>query len=178
MFAHDGGQYAEKNELKPHLNKYWCIPPEQDAGFVAAMEDVLSIYSRDFKQDEVLVCLDETSKQLVSETRKSIPMKSGSVEKHDAEYKRNGTANIFMVNAPLHGERYVRVTEARKAIDYAEILRELSDEIYPDKNKIILVQDNLNTHETSSLYKRFEPAQARRLAERFEFIILRDTAAG
>jgi hypothetical protein len=133
------------------------------------MEDVLSVYSRDFKQDEVLVCLDETSKQLVSETREGIPMKNGSVEKHDAEYKRNGTANIFMVNAPLEGERYVSVTEARKAIDYAEILRKLSDEIYPNKKKIILVQDNLNTHETASLYKRFSASEARRLAERFEF---------
>lgn len=133
------------------------------------MEDVLSVYSRDFKQHEVLVCLDETSKQLTNEVRESIPMKSGKVKKVDSEYKRNGTSSLFMLSAPLEGKRHVRVTGKRTRKEYAEILKELSDEIYSDKKKIILVQDNLNTHSAASLYARYNPEEARRLAERFEF---------
>lgn len=133
------------------------------------MEDVLSVYSRDFADDEVLVCLDEISKQLVSETRESLPMKCGKVKKVDAEYRRNGTTSLFMLSVPLEGKRHVRVTGRRTRKEYAEVLRELSDEIYPEKEKIILVQDNLNTHNAASLYATFEPAEARRLTERFEF---------
>ena len=133
------------------------------------MEDVLSLYARDFKGSEVLVCLDETSKQLTNEVREGIPMKLGKVKKVDSEYKRNGTTSLFMMVAPLEGTRQVRVTGRRTRKEYAEILRELSDDIYPHKDKIILVQDNLNTHEAASLYATFEPMEARRLIERFEF---------
>lgn len=133
------------------------------------MEDVLSVYSRSFADSEVLVCLDETSKQLVSETRENLPAKCGSVKKVDAEYRRNGTTSIFMLTAPLEGKRYVKVTGKRTRKEYAEVLRELSDEIFPERKKIIVVQDNLNTHSAASLYATFKPAEARRLAERFEF---------
>ena len=133
------------------------------------MEDVLSLYTRDFSSSEVLVCLDETSKQMVGEIYESLPSRPGDIKKVDHEYKRNGTTSIFMLSAPLEGKRYVRVTGQRTRKEYSEVLRELSDEIYPDRDKIILVQDNLNTHEPSSLYSRFEPGEAKRLADRFEF---------
>jgi hypothetical protein len=133
------------------------------------MEAVLDLYCRDFLDSEVFVCLDETSKQLISSVREDIKMKPGSVKKQDAEYKRNGTANIFMLNVPLECERHAFVTDCRKAKDYAEILRKLSDEIYPHKEKIVLLQDNLNTHKPASLYKLFPAAEARRLTQRFEW---------
>ncbi len=133
------------------------------------MESVLDLYCREFRPSEVLVCLDEASRQLLSEVREGIAGKPGTVKKQDSEYKRHGTANIFMVNAPLECERHVFVTAHRKAKDYAEILRKLSDEIYPHKEKIILLQDNLNTHKPASLYACFPAAEARRLAQRFEW---------
>ena len=133
------------------------------------MESVLDLYCRDFAQDEVFVCLDETSKQLISAVREGIKAKPGAVKKLDSEYKRNGTANIFMLNAPLECERHLFVTGHRKAKDYAEILRKLSDEIYPHKRKIILLQDNLNIHKPASLYELFPAVEARRLALRFEW---------
>ena len=114
------------------------------------------------------MCLDEASKQLISETRLAIPCKPGSVRKVDAEYRRNGTASVFMVNAPLEGKRHVRVRKQRKREDFAEVIRELCDEIYPQAEKIILVVDNLNTHNAASLYQAFNPEQAKRLADKLE----------
>lgn len=151
------------------MSKYWCIPPKQNAEFVATMEAVLDLYCRDFSPNEAFVCLDEASRQLISPVREDIEGKPGAVRKLDSEYQRNGTANIFMVNAPLECERHVFVTDCRKAKDYAEILRKLSDEIYPHKEKIVLLQDNLNTHRPSSLYELFPAAEARRLVRRFEW---------
>ena len=133
------------------------------------MEDVLEVYSRPHDPARPLVCFDETSKQLVEETRTPKPMQPGQPARHDYEYKRNGTRNIFMMFAPLEGWRHVEVTERRTAIDYAKILRDLSDIHFPKAEKIILVQDNLNTHSPASLYEAFEPAEARRLVERFEW---------
>ena len=133
------------------------------------MEDVLDVYTRPHNPAQPLVCLDETSKQLIEETRTPVPMQPGQPARHDYEYKRNGTANMFMVFAPLEGWRHVEVTERRTAVDYAKILRDLSDKHFPNAEKIILVQDNLNTHAPSSLYEAFEPAEARRLIERFEW---------
>jgi hypothetical protein len=145
------------------------IPPKGNAGFVAAMEDVLDVYTRPHDPTRPLVCLDETSKQLTSETRTPEPMRPGQPARHDYEYKRNGTAALFMLFAPLEGWRHVEVTERRTAIDYAKILRDLSDIHFPHAEKIVLVQDNLNTHAPSSLYEAFEPAEARRIIERFEW---------
>jgi DDE superfamily endonuclease len=161
-------QHAKKNELKPHLKDYWVIPPEQDAEFVCAMEDVLDVYQRDYDPQRPVVCLDETSKQLVKETRQPVPAAPGRPERIDYEYERNGTANLFMVTEPLVGQRYVTVTERRTAVDFAEVIRDLVDRRYPDAEKIVLVMDNLNTHKPASLYEAFEPAEARRLAERLE----------
>jgi len=145
------------------------IPPKSNAAFVAAMEDVLDVYTRQHDPARPLVCLDETSKQLVAETRHPEPMRPGQPARHDHEYKRNGTASLFMLFAPLEGWRHVEVTERRTAIDYAKILRDLSDIHFPEADKIVLVQDNLNTHTPASLYEAFEPAEARRIAERFEW---------
>ena len=133
------------------------------------MEDVLEVYKRPHDPSRPLVCLDETSKQLVAETRQPLPMRQGLPARHDYEYKRNGTANIFMLFAPLEGWRHVEVTARRTAIDYANILRDLSDIHFPKATRIVLVQDNLNTHTPASLYEAFAPPEARRIIERFEW---------
>ena len=145
------------------------IPPKANAAFVAAMEDVLEVYTRPHDPARPLVCLDETSKQLVAETRTPIPMQPGQPARYDYEYERNGTASLFMLFAPLEGWRHVKVTERRTAVDYAQVLKELSDVLLPKAEKILLVQDNLNTHTPASLYEAFPPEEARRLAERFEW---------
>jgi DDE superfamily endonuclease len=133
------------------------------------MEDVLSVYTRPHDPDRPLVCLDETTKQLTKETRTPVPMKKGQPARVDYEYERNGTANMFMMFAPLEGWRHVKVTERRTAIDYAHALKDLSDVHFPDAKTIVLVQDNLNTHTPASLYEAFPAPEARRLVERFEW---------
>jgi AhpD family alkylhydroperoxidase len=115
------------------------------------------------------VCLDETSKQLLADTRSSIPMKPGQPERRDYEYERNGTANLFMMFAPLEGFRHVEITDRRTAIDYAHALEDLSDRHFPNAKRIVLVKDNLSTHKPASLYEAFPPDKARRLVERFEW---------
>lgn len=132
------------------------------------MEDVLDVYHRPYDSLRPQICLDEASKQLISETRLAIPCKRGSVRKVDAEYRRNGTASVFMMTVPLEGKRHVRVREHRKREDFAEVVRELCDELYPDAEKIVLVMDNLNTHNIASLYEAFKPCEARRLAKKLE----------
>jgi len=133
------------------------------------MEDILEVYQRPYDPHRPLVCLDETSKQLVAETRVPIAAKPGQPGRHDYEYRRNGTANLFMMFAPLEGWRHVKVTDRHTAVDYAQVLKELSDTHFPGSAKIVLVQDNLNTHKPASLYEAFPPAEARRLVERFEW---------
>jgi len=132
------------------------------------MEDVLEVYHRPYDERRPLVTLDEASKQLVGEAVEPIPAAPGRPERFDYEYVRNGTANLFMVSEPLLGWRAVQVTERRTARDYAEVLRWLAEDVHPDAEAIVLVQDNLNTHTLASLYEAFPPEQARRLAERFE----------
>jgi hypothetical protein len=133
------------------------------------MEDVLDVYQRPHDPERPMVCLDETSKQLIAETRVPIAAKPGRAARYDYEYQRNGTANLFMMFAPLEGWRHVKVTDRHTALDYAQVLKELSDTHFPNASKIVLVQDNLNTHKPASLYEAFPPAQARRLVERFEW---------
>jgi hypothetical protein len=133
------------------------------------MEDVLEVYHRPHDPDRPVVCVDETSKQLIAETRVPIPAKPGQPKRYDYEYERNGTANLFMMFAPLEGWRHVKVTDRHTAIDYAQVLKELSDTHYPGASKIVLVQDNLNTHKPASLYEAFPAKEARRLVERFEW---------
>jgi hypothetical protein len=133
------------------------------------MEEVLEVYHRPHDPACPLVCLDETSKQLIRETRVPIPARPGRPARTDYEYERNGTADIFMLFAPLDGWRHVTVTDRHAAVDYAYLLKDVSDRWFPDAAKIALVQDNLSTHKPASLYEAFPPAEARRLVERFEW---------
>ena len=133
------------------------------------MEDVLEVYHRPRDPEYPVVCVDETSKQLIGETRVPIAAKPGQTARIDYEYQRNGTSNLFMMCAPLEGWRHVKVTDRHTALDYAQVLKELSDIHFADAKKITLVQDNLNTHKPASLYEAFPAAEARRLVERFEW---------
>jgi hypothetical protein len=159
---------SEKTEIKPWLKEQWCTPPKRDAEFVAAMEDVLDVYHRPYDPRRPLVALDEASKQLVGEVALPLPPGPGLPERFDYEYVRHGTVNLFMVSEPLVGWRAVHVTERRTAKDFAEVLRWLVEEVHPDADKVVLVMDNRNTHKVASLYEAFEPARARRIAERLE----------
>src|SRR5271165_4802759 len=163
------GRTLKKTSSSPTAIGNGVIPPDANAGFVAAMEDVLETYQKPRDPDRPLVCLDETSKQLIVETRASIPARPGRVVRHDYEYERNGVANLFMIFAQLEGWRHVKVTDHHAAVDYAQVLKELSDTHFPDADKIVLVQDNLSTHTTASLYAAFPAPEARRLANRFEW---------
>jgi hypothetical protein len=145
------------------------IPPKANSAFVAAMEDVLEVYTRPHNPERPLVCLDESSKQLIAETRIPVPMKPGRPARHDYEYERNGTANLFMLFAPLEGWRHVKVTDRHTAADYAQVLKDLADIHFADAKTIVLVQDNLNIHCKASLYEAFPAVEARRLVERFEW---------
>ena len=132
------------------------------------MEDVLEVYQRPYDGNEVLVCMDETSKQQVKETRVPRPAAPGLSAAYDYEYERNGVSSLFMLFAPLDGWRRVEVRERRTKVDWAHVIKKLVDEDYPDRDRIVLVMDNLNTHKLSSLYEAFEPAEARLIAERLE----------
>jgi hypothetical protein len=127
------------------------------------------VYHRPFDPQRPVVCLDETTKQLVRETRTPLPAAAGRPVSYDYEYERQGVATLFMLCAPLHGWREVSVRERKTRVDYDQCLRALAEEHFPQAEKIVLVQDNLNTHAAASLYQAFEPGTARRLLERFEF---------
>jgi hypothetical protein len=148
--------------------KQWVIAPSSNAEFVARMEDVLDVYKRPHDPSCPLVCMDEKPVQLIGETRKPIPAKPGRCAREDFEYKRNGTANLFMFFEPLGAKRHVKVTDTRTAKDWAEAIRELVEEIYPQAERIVLVLDNLNIHCLASLYETFTPEEARRIARRLE----------
>lgn len=154
--------------MKPWLKKQWCIAPQANAEFVCKMEDVLDVYQRPYDAKRPQVCLDEASKQLIGETRRSVPVAPGRVAREDYEYVRNGTANLFMMFEPLAGKRHVKVTDRRTRKDWARCVKELVDDWYPQAEKIVLVMDNLNTHGLPSLYEAFAPAEARRLADKLE----------
>jgi hypothetical protein len=134
------------------------------------MEDVLDVYRRPFDAKRPLVCVDEFCKQLLEEVATPLPACPGKPLRYDYEYIRKGSATAFMIYAPLVGERRIFISEnaTRTRVDYAEALRIISDEMFPDAEQIVLVEDNLNTHDDGSLYKAFEPTEARRLARRFE----------
>ncbi len=133
------------------------------------MEDVLDVYKRPYDPKHPQVCLDERPKQLISETRVAISMSAGKPLRYDYEYKRNGVTNIFMMFEPLAAKRHVRISDRRTKKDWAECIRELVDEIYPQADSIVLVMDNLNTHTPASLYEAFEPEEAKRILNRLEF---------
>ncbi|GAA6410285.1 hypothetical protein K040078D81_44020 [Blautia hominis] len=131
------------------------------------MEDILAVYERPYDPLCPVVCIDETNKQLIKETR--IPCEPGQPEKVDSVYVRNGVADVFMISEPLAGKRETVVTQTRTALDFAAVLKYTSDILYKGAEKIVLVTDNLNTHSPASLYKAYPPEEARRLTERFEW---------
>ena len=132
------------------------------------MEDTLEVYKRPYDEAQPLICMDESSKQQIKDTRTPIPAKPGTVARYDTEYERNGVSNVFMFFEPLQGKRVVEVTDQRTAIDWAHQIRNLIDVHYPQAKRITLVMDNLNTHTGASLYKAFEPKEARRILEKLE----------
>ena len=132
------------------------------------MEDVLSVYQRPVSESEPLVCMDETSKQHVKETRLPLPSRPGDVEKYDYEYERNGVSNLFMVSAPLIGWRHVDVTDRHTCHDWSLLMRDIVDVHFPEAKRVVVVMDNLNTHKLASLYEAFPPAEARRIAEKLD----------
>jgi len=132
------------------------------------MEDVLDVYTRSYDEEHVLVCMDETTKQQVLEVRRAKGLRPGRAYRYDAEYKRNGVSNLFMFFAPLKSWRHVEVTDQRTKVDWAKVVRQLTDEHFPEARKIILVMDNLNTHTPSSLYEAFSPEEARRILNKLE----------
>lgn len=147
----------------------WCIPPHQNAAFVAAMEDVLEVYSRPYDPNRPVICMDEQPIELHKDSRETIHLSEGNhTEKVDHEYVRNGTCCGFMFNEPLVGWRHMTILEHRCKKDWAEQIKQLVDEDFPDAEKIVLVCDNLNTHNISSLYETFELAEARRIWEKLE----------
>ena len=154
--------------MKPWLYRQWCIPPEANAAFVCAMEDVLELYTRPWDPHRPLVCMDETSKQMVKETRRRRAPAPRRPARVDYEYERNGVCNLFVFCEPLTGWRSVSVTDRRTKADWARQIKELLDGRYPEAEQVTLVLDNLNTHTGAALYEVFEPHEARRLLERLD----------
>jgi hypothetical protein len=144
------------------------LPGAPSAEYVAAMEDVLEVYHRPYDPQRPLVCLDESSKQLIAEVREPLPARPGAVAKQDCEYERKGTANIFLAVEPLAGKRAVQVTDQRTRVDWARFVQHLLVTVYPEVAVVVLVMDNLNTHTIASLYEAFAPETARGLAQRLE----------
>jgi hypothetical protein len=134
------------------------------------MEQVLDIYRRPYDELHPVVCMDESPKQLIKETRIPVPMKPGQEARVDFEYERCGVANIFLASEPLKGMRYVDVTERKTKVDWAEFIKKIADEWYKDAEKITLVMDNLATHKASALYETYTPKEAKRIWDRFEFV--------
>jgi hypothetical protein len=175
------GEMLNSNEVKPHLSKYWCIPKENDAHFVAHMENVLSIYQRPYNPDIPVLCMDEKPVQLLDETIERVNakplrtdpdtglVKPGELEKIDYHYERCGVASIFVFTEPLRGWRYLEALPRRTKVDFAVMVKKISDTFYPNNDRIILINDQLNTHNISSFYQAFSPETAFQLAQKFEF---------
>jgi hypothetical protein len=157
-----------KNDLKPHLNEQWCLAPTADPEFVWHMEDVLAVYQRPYDPVRPVVCLDETSRQLLGDVRPSQLAVPGHPARHDPEYVRGGVINLFLALEPLQGQRHVMLSEQRTRLDVAQCIKDLVDSQYPDVERIVLVLDQLNTHTPASLDAAFEPAAARRLTGKRE----------
>jgi transposase len=162
------GRRLRDNKLKPWQKKMWCIP-KVNAHFVSRMEDVLDLYAEAHDPKRPVVCIDEAMKQMVGETRSPIPPKPGRLERYDYEYKRAGTANIYLMLDRLRGWRHAKITDRKCNADYAHLMRDLVDIHYPDADCIRVVQDNLNTHKPESLYVTFPPEEARRILRKLEF---------
>jgi transposase len=157
-----------ENELKPWRKDMWCIP-RVDAEYVARMEDVLDLYAEAPDPNRPVVCFDESPTQLIGEVRQPIPAEPGQIERYDCEYKRNGTANLFVFLDVHRSWRRVKVTDSRTAVDFAACMRELVDIDFPEAERIRVVLDNLSTHTAGALYQAFPACEARRLLQRLEF---------
>ena len=148
--------------------KSWNIP-KPGSRFVAKMEDVLDVYQRPYDQDYPQVCLDEIQKSLRSTPRGGLPVKPGKPRREDHEYKRHGKCSLFLAVEPLQGFRRVWVSPQRTKLDFAQVLKQLVDGVYPTAKKIVLVVDNLNIHHAACLYERYPPVEARRIAAKIEW---------
>ena len=168
---HTIGRRLQENALKPWQHKMWCVP-KIDAEYVARMEDVLDLYRTPPEPGTAVVCLDETPRQLIGEVRPTSPPAPGRPARCDYEYRRNGTANVFLLLDAHRPWRSAKVTARRTAVDFAECLRDLVDTHYPDCPRIQIVLDNLSTHTPAALYEAFAPAEARRILRRLEFHFL------
>lgn len=146
----------------------WCVPT-LDSEFVARMEHILKLYRKPLNPQEPVVCVDEKSKQLLKETRPVIYAKPGKIFRRDHEYKRNGTRNIFLAVEPKGGRRYAKVTRCRKKPDFAQFIKELTNDIYPRVKKLHVVCDNLNTHFEKSFFETFHKMEANTLLKRIKF---------
>jgi hypothetical protein len=155
--------------LKPWKREQWVIPPEQNGEFVAQMEQVLDVYKRPYDPRRPVVCMDESPRQLIRETRVPLPARAGVAARHDYEYERCGVCNVFMAVEPLVGQRVTRITQQKTRPDWARFLEEIAGH-YSAAQKIILVMDNLNTHTPGSFYETFAPDAAKALWDRFEFV--------
>ena len=156
--------------MKPHLRQQWVIPAGDNAAFVASMEHVLDYYQRPLDAEFPVVNMDEQPVQLKADLRENQPMQPGQVERVDSEYERKGVVSLFLFTEALSGWRRVSVRERRTAVDWAEEVKVVLEEVYPEAQRVILVCDNLNTHTFASLYKAFPAAQARRLCSRLELV--------
>jgi transposase len=157
-----------ENELKPWRKDMWCIP-KVDAAYVAAMEDVLDLYAEAPDPRRPVVCFDESPTQLIGEVRAPIPAEPGQIERYDFEYRRNGTANLFVFLDAHRPWRKVKVTERRTAADFAAAMQDLTDIHFPEADQIRVVLDNLSTHSPAALYNALPAAEARRVLRRLEF---------
>jgi len=146
------------------------IPPAANGQFVADMEKVLDVYKRPLSDSNPVVCMDESPKQLIRETRPGQPMKQGKEARIDYEYLRHGVCNIFMASEPLTGKRFTDVTEQKTKQDWARYIKKLIDLHYPEASKVTLVMDNLRTHSTGAFYETFEAKEAKRLMDKIEFV--------
>jgi hypothetical protein len=145
------------------------IPPKGKAEFVYHMEDVLALYHEPYDSRDPVICFDETSKQLIKETRPPLPAQPGRMRRYDYEYERNGARNLFIFSEPLMGWRHIKVTKRRTKRDWARCMQQLVDELFPEAERVRVVVDNLNTHTPAALYETFAPTEARRLLEKLEF---------
>jgi len=157
-----------ENDLKPWRKDMWCIP-QVDGEFVARMEDVLDLYAEPPDAKRPVVCFDESPTQLIGEVRRSIPARPGQLERYDCEYKRNGTANLFVFLDVHRPWRKIKVTDSRTGVDFAVCMRDLTDVYFPMAKLIRVVLDNLSTHSAGTLYRAFPPDEARRVLRRLEF---------
>ena len=148
----------------------WCIPPQQNAAFVADMEQVLDVYQRPYDPRFPVICMDESHKQLIGDVRPPLPVQAGQVTREDCNYERHGTGNLFIAFEPACGQRHVAVTERRTQRDWAHFIRSIVDELYPTAECVTLVCDQLNTHCLASLYETFTPDEAHRLARKLEIV--------